>query len=180
MRFIFFNKRNSLVLAKIATHLSHMGLIRNIILRMRGMLIKGSLPEVKIRLLKRIFSVFMPVLAIFCLLMGAFYWVRLIGVFSGPLWRFDLMPWNWRILCSSLAVLYPVATSGVWMGSRWGIILWLSAAAIETVCMTLYSNYFSWNLWIPLLHVIFLAFYGFFSMILFFNQTKRVQAIVEY
>jgi len=172
-----------LILAKIVTYFSRKGPVGNAFLGVRKraiIVVKENLTEIKTSVLNRIFSVFMSVLALFCLCMGAFYWVRLIGVFSGSLWRFDLMPWNWRVLCSSLAVLYPVAACGVWIGSRWGIILWLGGAVTETVCMTLYSNYFSWNLWIPLLHIVFLVCYGFFSMVLFFNQPKRVQAVVEY
>ena len=39
-----------------------------------------------------IFDWFHRVVAAYCLLFGVLYWIRLIGVYDGPLWRFDLMP----------------------------------------------------------------------------------------
>jgi len=138
------------------------------------------LPEIRTGILKKLSLVFTSFLALLCLCMGIFYWVRLMGVFPGGLWRFDLMPWHWRVLCSSLAVLYPVAASGLWMRSRWGIVLWLTGAVTETACMTVYSSYFSLNLWIPVLHVIFLACYGVLSLLIFVSKPRRLQTVVEY
>ncbi|KQQ91541.1 DUF6163 family protein [Aureimonas sp. Leaf324] len=65
--------------------------------------------------------------------MGLVYWIRLIGVFDGPLWRFDLMPVWWRIACPSLAVLYPVAGTGLWLAASWGGVIWILVAACEGV-----------------------------------------------
>jgi len=139
-----------------------------------------KLPQIKTEMLNRLFSVFMALLALFCLGMGAFYWIRLIGVFPGDLWRFDLMPWQWRVLCAALAVFYPVAASGLWMGSRWGIILWLAGAVMESVCLTFYAGYFNWNVWIPALHVLFLVCYGVLNVLLLLSQPKKSPIAVEY
>lgn len=139
-----------------------------------------TLPEIRTNMLDRLFFVFMAVLAFFCLCMGIFYWIRLMGVFPGDLWRFDLMPWRWRVLCSSLAVFYPVAACGLWGGSRWGIILWLAGAFTESACMTLYHDYFIWNLWIPFLHITFLVCYGVLSFLLLVRQPRHAQNAVEY
>jgi len=141
---------------------------------------EDTLTEIKPGILEKIFSVFMSLLTLFCLCMGVFYWVRLIGVFPGNLWRFDLMPWHWQALSSALAVLYPVATCGLWMGLRWGIVLWLTGAIAEIVSMTLYSVYFIWNPWIPLLHVVSLICYSVLSLLVFFSQPRRPQTAVEY
>lgn len=65
--------------------------------------------------------------------MGLVYWARLIGVFDGPLWRFDLMPIWWRVAAPVLAVLYPVAGIGLWMTASWGSVIWVLIAAIEGV-----------------------------------------------
>ncbi|RCL00809.1 MAG: hypothetical protein JSC188_000819 [Candidatus Tokpelaia sp. JSC188] len=171
------------ILAKIIAYFSHKRSFEEAFFYMKEkatVVIEESLPKIDRNILNKVFLILISVLAIFCLFMGAFYWVRLIGVFPGPLWRFDLMPWNWRILCSSLSVLYPMASNGIWMGSRWGITLWFCASSTETVCMTLYSNYFSWNLWISLLHISCFVCYGFFSMMLFFKKSERVQVAIEY
>ena len=63
--------------------------------------------------------------------MGLFCWVRLVGVFDGPLWRFDLMPLQWRMATPALAVLYPVAGVGLWMLTSWGVVVWVVVALAE-------------------------------------------------
>lgn len=68
-------------------------------------------------------------IALFCV--GLAYWVRLVGVFDGPLWRFDLMPLQWRMAAPALAVLCPIAGVGLWMLVSWGIVVWVVVALIE-------------------------------------------------
>lgn len=70
-------------------------------------------------------------LALFAL--GLFYWIRLVGIFEGPLWRFDLMPLSWRLAAPTLAVLCPVAGIGLWMLASWGAVIWVLVAATEGV-----------------------------------------------
>jgi Family of unknown function (DUF6163) len=74
---------------------------------------------------------FQRIVAIYCLVFGMTYWVRLIGIYDGPLWRFDLMPLHWQLASASLAALFPVAAIGLWMMVSWGPVIWLAAAAIE-------------------------------------------------
>lgn len=63
--------------------------------------------------------------------LGVIYWVRLVGIVDGPLWRFDLMPVPWRIAAPMLAVLYPIAGVGLWMVVSWGAVVWVAAALVE-------------------------------------------------
>lgn len=63
--------------------------------------------------------------------LGLSYWTRLVGVFDGALWRFDLMPVSWRLVAPSLAVLYPVAGIGLWMPATWGVVVWLLVIGVE-------------------------------------------------
>jgi len=72
------------------------------------------------------------IIAAYCLLFGVLYWVRLIGVYDGPLWRFDLMPVHWRIAASVLSVFFPFAAIGLWMLTSWGPVIWFICAAVET------------------------------------------------
>ena len=65
--------------------------------------------------------------------MGLIYWVRLIGLFDGPLWRFDLMPVWWRFAAPTLAVLYPVAGIGLWLLASWGSVIWVLLTLVEMV-----------------------------------------------
>ena len=65
--------------------------------------------------------------------MGLVYWVRLIGIFDGPLWRFDLMPVWWRFAAPTLAVLYPVAGIGLWLLASWGSVIWVLLTLVEII-----------------------------------------------
>ena len=65
--------------------------------------------------------------------LGLDYWVRLVGVHDGPLWRFDTMPLGWQVAAPALAVLCPVAGVGLWMTVSWGAVLWALVAAVEAV-----------------------------------------------
>ncbi|HMM65018.1 MAG: DUF6163 family protein [Mesorhizobium sp.] len=79
------------------------------------------------------FAWFQRVVAGYCLLFGTLYWVRLIGIFPDPLWRFDLMPMHWQVASATLAVFFPFAAAGLWMLTSWGPVIWFICAATETV-----------------------------------------------
>ncbi|VEJ45355.1 DUF6163 family protein [Bartonella vinsonii] len=105
-------------------------------------------PQKQISKINLIYKCYLRFLALICLGLSVFYWVRLVGVFPGVLWRFDLMPWQWQFVSITLAIVYPVALIGLWMYSLWGIVLWCIAAFTETLIIY-YSDY-----------QLFAAFYG--------------------
>jgi len=78
------------------------------------------------------------VVAVYCLFFGILYWARLIGLYPGPLWRFDLMPVEWQVAAATLAVLFPFAAIGLWMLASWGPVIWFLCAAIES---TMYAGF---------------------------------------
>lgn len=80
------------------------------------------------------------IVALYCLLFGVFYWVKLIGYYPGLTWRFDLMPVHWRIAAASLAVLYPFAAIGLWLLASWGPVIWFVCAAIEVAMYGYFST----------------------------------------
>ncbi len=90
-----------------------------------------ALRELKPTLAQRGRIWLMRILSLYCLYFGLFYWVRLIGLEDGALWRFDLMPVQWKVASASLAALYPCAAMGLWMGVSWGAVLWIIAAGAE-------------------------------------------------
>jgi hypothetical protein len=83
------------------------------------------------------FEWFQRLVALYCLLFGIYYWVRLVGLYPGALWRFDLMPVQWQVASTALAVLFPFAAIGLWMLSSWGPVIWFICAATET---TMYAG----------------------------------------
>lgn len=77
------------------------------------------------------FTVFLRVVAVVSLVSGLKYWIALVGYFDYPPWRFDLMPVHWRLAATTLAVLFPVAATGLWLPVSWGPVMWAAAAGIE-------------------------------------------------
>lgn len=84
-------------------------------------------------LAETLFPVFLRLIAAYCLLFGVLYWVRLIGVYDGPQWRFDLMTVEWQVAAVTLSALFPFAAIGLWMTASWGPVIWFLCAAMETV-----------------------------------------------
>jgi fatty acid desaturase len=76
---------------------------------------------------------FCRLIAIFCLYAGFKYWVQLIGYQEGPNNRFDTMPIHWQVAAATLAVLFPVAATGLWMVVSWGPVIWAAAAGGEFI-----------------------------------------------
>ncbi|WP_074380675.1 DUF6163 family protein [Bartonella doshiae] len=92
-------------------------------------------PQKQTKKINLIYNYYLRFLALICLGLSVLYWIRLVGVFPGELWRFDLMPWRWQFLSATLAIIYPIALIGLWMYSPWGIILWCIAALTETIAI---------------------------------------------
>lgn len=91
------------------------------------------------------FAWFQRIIAGYCLLFGILYWVRLIGFYEAPLWRFDLMPVHWQIATTLLAVFFPFAAAGLWMLASWGPVIWFICAATETVMYAGFPELFGTN-----------------------------------
>ncbi|WP_425350188.1 DUF6163 family protein [Phyllobacterium phragmitis] len=115
---------------------------------------------------------FMRLLAIYCLALGVAYWIRLIGLHQGLLWRFDLMPWQWQTAAVSLAVLFPVAATGLWMRAPWGPVIWFVAALIETSMYTVFERIFAANPMVGITNLLILLLYIAFRVVLFFQARK--------
>ncbi len=113
---------------------------------------------------------FLRVVAIYCLLAGVLYWIRLIGFYPGDDWRFDTMPLYWRIAAPSLAVLFPFAGIGLWMTASWGAVVWFLCASSEFVMYYKYSNLFGWNPAVIAVHVTVVVVYAVFRLVIFFNK----------
>ncbi|WP_163269758.1 DUF6163 family protein [Chelativorans alearense] len=98
--------------------------------------------------------------ALFCLVQGIGYWVRLLGFFEGPEWRFDLMPFYWQATAAPLAVLFPFAAVGLWMLASWGPVVWFLCAAAEAVMYGFFPQLFGAWPWLIVLHGAVAALYA--------------------
>ncbi len=113
---------------------------------------------------------FHRIIAVYCVMFGTLYWVRLIGVYDGALWRFDLMPVQWQIAATMLAALYPFAGIGLWMLTSWGWVIWLLCAVTEVIMYAGFPQYFGAKYSVVALHVAVALLYVAFRVVL------RVQA----
>lgn len=95
---------------------------------------------------------FQRMVALICLFYGASYWMKLIGIQDGPLSRYDLMPVHWQIAATSLAVLYPVAATGLWMVVSWGAVIWGAVAITETIMYAVFPEFYGSNAMLLVAH----------------------------
>lgn len=117
---------------------------------------------------------FQRIIAAYCLLFGVLYWIRLIGIYPGPLWRFDLMPVHWQVASVSLAVLFPFAAIGLWMLSSWGPVIWFVCAVVETTMYIGFPERFGHRPAIGAAHVgVILLYLAFVIVIQFQNRPER-------
>ncbi|MFC0246479.1 DUF6163 family protein [Falsochrobactrum ovis] len=115
---------------------------------------------------------FIRAVALAALASGVYYWIRLIGVQPGMLWRFDLMPWLWQTAVVALAVLMPVAATGLWMRAPWGPVLWFIAAIGEIAIYSVFSRYFEYKPFTVAFNLLVIAVYIVFR-ILFYLEKRR-------
>lgn len=111
-------------------------------------------------------------LAVYCLFLGIAYWIRLIGVHDGNLWRFDLMPDTWKAAATALAVLFPVAATGLWILAPWGPVIWIVAAAMESSIYTIFSPTFGYRPMVAIIHIVFVVAYVALRLTIFLQKRR--------
>nr|WP_274630671.1 DUF6163 family protein [Mesorhizobium shangrilense] len=116
---------------------------------------------------------FQRVMAGYCLLFGVLYWIRLVGVYPGELWRFDLMPLHWQVAAVTLAVLFPFAAIGLWMLSSWGPVIWIICAAAEMIMYLGFPNIFGFKPTIGISHLGVVTLYLVFRAVIYFQSRRE-------
>lgn len=122
------------------------------------------------------FTWFMRLLALVCLASGVLYWVRLIGIHPGLLWRFDLMPWTWQTATVALAILMPVAATGLWMRAPWGPVLWFVAAIGEIAIYSVFQRHFEARPLVAGFNALCILIYLVFRVLLFIEKRRQAKA----
>jgi len=123
------------------------------------------------------FTIFLRAVALTCLVAGLKYWLALIGIFDYPPWRFDLMPVHWKLAATSLAVLFPVAATGLWLTVSWGPVIWVAAAAIEITMYGAFADRFGHRPVILILHFLVAAIYVGFRIFLYIQRRRRIEMV---
>ncbi len=122
-----------------------------------------------------LFVWFQRIMAVYCLTFGMLYWVRLIGIYPGVLWRFDLMPIHWQVVSVMLAGFFPFAAAGLWMLASWGPVIWFICAATETVMYAAYPNLFGERLAVVGSHLFAAALYATFRLVMHIQKRRAAR-----
>ncbi len=118
---------------------------------------------------------FQRLIAGYCLLIGILYWVRLIGLYDGPLWRFDLMPLHWQVAAVTLAVFFPFAAIGLWMLASWGPVIWAICALTETVMYFGFPDLYGHRLLIVTSDLVVALLYTAFRVLIHMQHRRAAQ-----
>ena len=113
-------------------------------------------------------------LALTCMTIGLAYWIRLIGLYDGALWRFDLMPLHWQVACAVLSVLFPIAATGLWMTVSWGPVVWVVATASEILMYAGFPELFGSRPALVAFHIAAFVLFAVWRLLLAWEHYKRV------
>lgn len=117
------------------------------------------------------FAWFNRIVAAYCLMFGVLYWIRLVGYYPGPLWRFDLMPIHWQVASVTLAALFPFAAIGLWMLASWGPVVWFLCAVLEGSMYWGRPDLFGERNVIVISHLAVAAIYIIFRVVIYREKT---------
>jgi hypothetical protein len=136
-----------------------------------------SLTAPKRTLTEILFVLFLRLIAIACLWFGLQYWAMLVGYSLHGMARFDLLNLPWKVAAASLAVLFPVASLGLWLTVSWGAVLWTIAAVVQVLMYLVWPETFGRNTLVPLLHGLVAALYLVFRISLWLEERRKAERV---
>jgi hypothetical protein len=124
-----------------------------------------------------LFILFLRLVAVSCLWFGLQYWAMLVGYSLVGAGRFDLLSLPWKVASTSLAVLFPVASLGLWLTVSWGPVVWVLAAGGQILMYGFLPQIFGANRLVILLHAMVAALYWFFRIVLWLEKRRQRQQV---
>ncbi|MCB5203287.1 DUF6163 family protein [Neorhizobium sp. T786] len=135
-------------------------------------------PTVMKRTLTQImFVIFLRLVAVTCFWFGLQYWAMLVGYSRGGGGRFDLLSVPWQVAAPSLAVLFPVASLGLWLAVSWGPVLWVIAAVSQFLMYKLWPEIFGTNSVVLLFHAVVASLYVLFRVALWLEERRKAEPV---
>ena len=120
-----------------------------------------------------LFIFFLRLVAVSCFWFGLQYWAMLVGYSLVGAGRFDLLSLPWKVASTCLAVLFPVASLGLWLTVSWGPVIWVLAAGGQILMYGLLPQTFGANRLIILFHVIVAVIYWIFRLSLWLERRRQ-------
>lgn len=124
-----------------------------------------------------LFVIFLRTVAVSCFWFGIQYWAMLTGYSADGAGRFDMLVPAWRAAGIFLAVVFPVAALGLWLGVSWGPVIWICGALVQVLMHTLWSDIFGASLLVPLMYVVTIGAYGLFRAALILERREKVSRV---
>lgn len=124
-----------------------------------------------------LFVFFLRMVAVSCFWFGLQYWAMLVGYSLNGHARFDLLNLPWKVAASSLAVLFPVASLGLWLTVSWGPVLWAIAALCQLLMYQVWPDIFGKNLLVLMFHGIVAVLYVLFRVALWLEERRKAERV---
>ncbi|MCC2609278.1 DUF6163 family protein [Neorhizobium sp. Rsf11] len=124
-----------------------------------------------------LYVIFLRMIALICFWFGLQYWAMLVGYSLHGMARFDLLSLPWKVAASSLAVLFPVASLGLWLAVSWGPVLWAIAAVTQVLMYMVWPEIFGYNRLVPLMHGLVAALYIVFRLSLWIEARRKAERV---
>ena len=100
------------------------------------------------------FALFARLMAMIALASGLVYWAQITGIYGPAELRFDLLSAHARALFGTLAVLMPAAALGLWLVTRWGVVVWVMALFGEVAAYGIWADLFPPRPWVAALNTL--------------------------
>lgn len=136
-----------------------------------------SLNRPKRSMTQLLYVIFLRLVAVSCFWFGLQYWGMITGYSFGGRGRFDLLSFPWRAAASTLAVLFPVASLGLWLAVSWGPVLWALAAGTQLLMYQVWPEIFGHSLLITLMHGLVAAIYVLFRVAIYLENRKNAERV---
>ncbi|MFB9912885.1 DUF6163 family protein [Rhizobium paknamense] len=126
-----------------------------------------------------LFVIFLRIVAVTGLWLGLQFWALLVGFSQNGAGRFDLMTIPWRVAATSLAVVFPVASIGLWMTVSWGAVIWTIGALAQLAMHLGWPGIFGPNMLIVLMHCVIALVYLAFRLALFLEWRRKEEVRLD-
>jgi hypothetical protein len=132
-----------------------------------------SLLQPKMSLAEILYITFLRLVSLSCFWFGLQYWAMLTGYSLNGLARFDMLNMPWRVAGTSLAVVFPVAALGLWLGASWGAVMWVIGAGTQIAMYRVWPNIYGTNTVVPVMHGIVSTVYILFHVAFWLDSRQN-------